>query len=430
LEKALIEVEIESLGALGDGCGYNNGKPVYIPFTLAGDVVEAEVIQENSKLIRGRLKQLIKASPDRAKAHCKHFSQCGGCQLQHLEEEKYYAFKKGLLETAIERAEYDSVLVEEPVKIGPFNRRRVNLKVKVAGGRVYLGFYRYRSHKIVDLEECPVVSQRIAALFAPIRKMLLKLKVPDQVSQVYLTESSGKVLMTINSAAKPSHGDRSILAEMMHREKLAGILWERNAGPFSICQAEPFILKCGNSDIVLPEKAFIQATDQGQQAIAGIIVEETSDSTRVIDLYSGCGAYSFPLLEAGHYVRSVEGDRDMVHAMQRAIESGGLESRMLAETRDLFREPIGGAELRDFDAVVVNPPRNGAEPQVEAIGKSDVPLVIIVSCNPVTLERDARILQDQGYLLKRAVPVDQFFWTTHLESVVVFYKNDDERNFF
>ena len=430
LEKKFIEVEIHSLGALGDGCGYHEGKPVYVPFTLEGDLVEAQVVQENSKLIRGRLKRVIEPSPRRVRPLCRHFASCGGCQLQHLEEEGYYSFKKALLETAVERADYSAMLVEEPVKVGAFSRRRVNLKVKIQGKRVLLGFYQHKSHKVVDLEECPVVAQRITSLFTPIRKLISQLNSPEQVSQISLTISDGNVLMTVKSAARPGHADRTLLREMSQREKLAGILWERNAGPFKVFQEEPFTLDCGGVHVSLPERAFIQATDQGQEAIAGIIQEETADSTAVIDLYSGCGAYSFPLAKAGHVVRAVEGDRDMVHAMQQAIESNGLDDRISCEARDLFREPVGGAQLRDYDAIVVNPPRNGAEPQVEAIGKSEVPLVVIVSCNPVTLERDAKILNAHGYKMKRAVPVDQFFWTTHLESVVVFYKDEDESVFF
>lgn len=429
MKRRILEVEIESLGALGDGCGHEEGKPVYVPFTLEGDRVETEVIQENSKFIRARLRRVISPGESRGQAMCPHFSRCGGCQLQHLKEEDYYQFKRSLLENSVERAGFSAMYVEEPVQVGPFSRRRARFKVKVTRAGVRLGFYEVKSHNIVDLQECPALTRRISSLLVPLRRMIISLKSAKEVSEIQVVASEGKVQLLIYSSAKLIPFDRKVLEGFLASERLSSILWERNNVTIPVVAAEELSLLCGDTKVTLPPGAFIQATEAGQKAIAAIIVEETANATKVIDLYAGCGAYSFPLAEAGHIVKAVEGNGRMVQAIKDAITLNNFGDKMEAQVQDLYKNPVNGVELRGFDAIIVNPPRNGAEPQLEAIGKSEVPLVIIVSCNPVTLERDARVLQEHGYQIQRAVPVDQFYWTTHLESVVVFYRDEEEISF-
>jgi 23S rRNA (uracil1939-C5)-methyltransferase len=165
----------------------------------------------------------------------------------------------------------------------------------------------------------------------------------------------------------------------------------------------------------------LQATQVGQAAITDFILQNLRGKN-VVDLYSGCGTYSFPIAQTGANVRAFEGSYEMVLAFNNAIRQNGLDDKMSAQTRDLFKNPVRADELKNFDTIIINPPRNGALPQTQQIAKAGVANVIMVSCNPATFERDAKCLLQAGYIIDKIVPIDQFLWSNHLELVASFKK--------
>jgi 23S rRNA (uracil1939-C5)-methyltransferase len=173
--------------------------------------------------------------------------------------------------------------------------------------------------------------------------------------------------------------------------------------------------------VPIPSGSFLQATKAGQQAITKEIVEATSSRRHILDLYAGCGGYSF-VMAAYARVHAVEGDASMTSTILNTARKYNLSSQVTAEARDLVKQPFQVKDLNKYDAVVINPPRNGAKAQAEFLAKSKVPVVAMVSCNPVTFATDAKILAEGGYTLKRAVPIDQFVWSSHLELVARFEK--------
>jgi 23S rRNA (uracil1939-C5)-methyltransferase len=156
-----------------------------------------------------------------------------------------------------------------------------------------------------------------------------------------------------------------------------------------------------------------------EASLAALVVEGVGKAKSVADLFCGMGPFSFRLAEKAK-VFAADADKPAVLALEQALRfTQGLKP-VAAKTRDLFREPMVPVELKDFDAVVFDPPRAGAEAQAKELAKSKVPVVVGVSCEPKTFARDAAILVAGGYRLEKVTPVDQFAWSTHLEVVGVF----------
>jgi len=174
--------------------------------------------------------------------------------------------------------------------------------------------------------------------------------------------------------------------------------------------------------IELPQGAFLQATQAGQDAITNFILQYLAGAKNIADLYSGCGTYTFPIAQSGCRVSAFEGSYDMALALNNTIRQNDMEGLITAHTRDLYKNPVRADELKQFDAIVINPPRNGALPQTQQIAKSGVANVVMISCNPQTFERDAKAMLEAGYKLSKIVPIDQFVWTNHLELAAFFQK--------
>lgn len=418
-----IALTITRLGGLGDGVGAYDGHAVFVPFTTVGDEIRAQVVSIRKGEIRARLIEVVEPGQGRCAAACSHFGVCGGCSLQHLSEEAYAAFKRENLAQMLRRLGCEQTTLLAMVDVGAGARRRVDLKVAVHKGVVQLGYFGMRSHALVDVAHCPVTLASITALFSPLRTLIASLKKPGNVKAVHLTRAESGCDVTLFTATRLPLADREkikVFAEGHDILRVSESVTEGEAQ--SIITKGKVEARFGNVAVELPAPAFLQATQVGQAAITGFILQHVAGHGRVMDLYSGCGTYSFPLQQNGHRVVAYEGHPDLVAAMHNAIRRYGLEAQMNVSARDLFAAPIASVELKHTDAVVINPPRNGAETQAKELAKSDVRKIVMVSCNPVTFERDAKHLLQHGYRLTACLPIDQFHWSTHLELVAAFEK--------
>jgi 23S rRNA (uracil1939-C5)-methyltransferase len=179
-------------------------------------------------------------------------------------------------------------------------------------------------------------------------------------------------------------------------------------------------LKVGKAHVQLPPGAFLQATAEGEAVLARLVIAHVGDAKRVADLFSGVGTFALRLAESAR-VTAADNEAGAIKALERAASTTPGLKPVEGQTRDLFRRPFA-AELKHFDAVVFDPPRQGAETQAHELAKSKVPVVVAVSCDPATFARDARILIEGGYKLVRVSPVDQFRYSAHVELVGKFEK--------
>ncbi|MCC7260677.1 MAG: class I SAM-dependent RNA methyltransferase, partial [Alphaproteobacteria bacterium] len=230
--------------------------------------------------------------------------------------------------------------------------------------------------------------------------------------------------LSVTFAVPPAASERDRLtAFAMNDDSIVRLcLREAEGGITPVFERSAVEQRCGNTYVEIPPGAFLQATETAVHAITGILLQALEGYRSVADIYSGLGTYSLPLAEAGCRVSAFEGNAGMVAALHNAAWQQGLEAQVTAMTRDLFRDPLPARALSAFDAVVINPPRNGAGPQAAQLAESRVPVIVMVSCNPATFARDAAMLKKGGYILAEATPIDQFLWSAHLELVAVFKK--------
>ncbi len=416
----MVELAIESIGALGDGVAHHNGDAIFLPFTAPGDrLIARRIDATHARAIEWRA-----YGPDRQAPPCPHFGVCGGCALQHLSDAAYATWKTGLARQALERRGFRDVKLAALVRTPPGSRRRAEFVGLRLGRTVALGFHARASRDVVAIETCLVLAPALVALLAPLKALLADILAAGERLDVHatLTESGIDVVMT--AARALDLGERERLAAFAHEVGLARLSWRpgprQPADPVTL--AAPPRITFGDVSVDLPPGAFLQASAAGEMAIVGEVLAAAGGCRRVADLYSGCGALSFALARTAR-VHAFERERAMVDALNAAAGRARLRGQVTAETRDLARRPLSPDELAAFDALVFDPPREGARAQAETIARSRVPLVVGVSCDPGTFARDARILVEGGYRLEKLVPIDQFLWSPHLELVGVFERS-------
>lgn len=405
----IVELEIERLGARGDGIARHNGRPVYVPFTVPGDRVRAVIGQARGDGVAARLLEVVRPGGARAVPSCRHFSACGGCAFQHLDTEDYAAAKRALVVDALARHGIAGAAVEPLRLLPPGTRRRARFAVR--GGRV--GFKARGSHDIVPLEECSVLAPAIVALLPRLRSL-------RRNSGYSATLADTGLDLVIEREAPPDLHDLETFAALADEADLARVSWRCEGEAVPVAQRRPARVVLHGVAVELPPDAFLQATPEAETALSELVLAGLGEARRVADLFAGIGTFTFALA-ARACVHAVEGAAPALAALRAAANRAGL-SQVTAESRDLEARPLAPEALAAYEAVVFDPPRAGAAAQAEAIAASSISRVIAVACNPATFARDARLLCDGGFRLARLRPVDQFLWSTHLELAALFLR--------
>ncbi len=423
-----VEVTIQGVGSRGDGYAEFEDRPLFVAQTLEGDRVRVKVTGERAGRLRGELLELIEAGPGRCDAPCPHFGPCGGCSLQHLHDQAYAVWKRGQVLQALARRGLDAAVVGEMVRIPSGTRRRAVLGARQGskspeGRGLRLGFYGRDSHRVEDLRSCLVLTPGLLALIQPLRTALAPLVGAEERWSLVVSETETGVDLCLQTRRPPELRDREALAALAGASDLARVSWQQRNHQQGEGEPEPIVVRraptvtFGDVAVTPPPGGFLQPSREGEQALSELVLSHLPDeATRVADLYSGCGTFTFRL-SARASVLAVEGDAAALQALRTAARQAGLTDRLCAEQRDLARRPLTADELSPFDCVVFDPPRVGARAQAQELAHARVPRVIAVSCNPATFARDARILVDGGFRLTSLVPVDQFPWSEHVELV-------------
>jgi 23S rRNA (uracil1939-C5)-methyltransferase len=407
-------VSIAAVGHKGDGIADIDGRTIYVPLTLAGDRARVEIEGE-----RARLVELLAPGPERIAAACRHFGACGGCALQHMALPAYAAWKRELVVQALAQRGFDGAPIAPTLVLPPHVRRRVVLKAVKTQAKVVVGFNRRAAHEVIDIDECAIARPAIVEHLPCLRAALECVLPPKAFAKIALCETDAGLDCAVEGEGRPSLAALQALADYAARADLARVSW--NGDPIATRRA-PFVTFAGVT-VALPAKYFLQASREAEEALTALVRESLVREARgpigrVADLFAGLGTFSIPL--AAHArVHAYDGEATAMTALAQAARANGLP--ILAERRDLFRRPLSGDELSGFDAVVLDPPRAGAEAQCAALAASArVPRVVIVSCSPASFARDARLLVEGGYRLETVTPVDQFRWSAHVELVASF----------
>ena len=395
--------EIVRLASRGDGVTAGGQ---HVSLAAPGDVVEAD-----GTLRRGQ---------HHATPPCRHFPECGGCQLQHVDDTAYAGFITDRIKGALLAQGLDVPHIRPAHLSPPRTRRRVAMRVERRGRRVLLGFNEERSHRIIDIRQCEIMRPELYALVDPLRALLGDLLQDRRAAAIQMTMTDqGADLLIEKVVADGLHAAEALTSfAMSHR--LARVSIDAGYGTETRWEPEPVTVTLGGVAVPFPPGSFLQATADGEAALVGAVREAVGSATHIADLFAGLGTFGFA---AEGHVTAVEGSRDALLAMKAGAARAGKHLR--AEHRDLFRRPLSAAELGAFDAVILDPPRAGAKEQAEQLARARTSRLAYVSCNPATFARDAKLLCDAGWQILWIQPVGQFRWSTHVELAAAFARAGD-----
>ncbi|MAQ85928.1 MAG: RNA methyltransferase [Maritimibacter sp.] len=400
-----MTLTIERLGHRGDGIARgSDGTAVFVPLTLPGEVVEGEVTGDRMAAPR-----IVTPSADRVKAPCRHFRSCGGCALQHAADGFVEQWKAGLVTSALAAHGIEAPVLG--VATSPAqSRRRAVLSGRRTKKGAMVGFHARASDTIVEVPDCQLVLPEIAAQL-PMLEELTKTGASRRGElSMTVTWSAAGADVSVTGGRELDGPFRIELAAFAEQHDLARLGWDSE----TVVQRRPPAQSFDGIETVPPPGAFLQATRHGEAALLAAVRDAVGGAKRVVDLFAGCGTFSLPLAK-GAEVHAVESGAEMLKALDTAWRHSSGLKRVTTETRDLYRRPLLRSELASYDAIVIDPPRAGAEAQTEEIAASSVPVIGAVSCNPVTFARDAAVLIAGGYRLDWLRVVDQFRWSTHVE---------------
>ncbi len=405
-------VTIAKLGGQGHGEVAGAEPRRFVPFTLPGEDVEVDGDGEVARLV-----SVQHASPERIAPVCQHFGRCGGCALQHASPGLYGAWKRDLIITAFAQRGLD--VTPEPLISVPLATRRRAVFTARRGrqaGDIILGFHAAREDVIIPLSQCPVLLPAISAALPALRALAACVVSRRKELRLHVTAADNGLAVDVSDAADDlTASQRQVAARTASQ---AGFVRVTLNGETLSQRDEPIITVSGVA-VPLPIAAFLQATRPSEQAMAELVCTAVGKAKHVADLFAGLGTFSLALARKAK-VTAVESDPVALAALTTATRHARGLKPITVRRRDLMREPLSTYELRDFDAVVFDPPRAGAAAQASMLAASRMPVVVAVSCNPATLARDARTLTDGGYTLQRLTPVDQFLFAPHVEAIAVF----------
>jgi 23S rRNA (uracil1939-C5)-methyltransferase len=418
LEQGVIErIPIAEIGHRGDGIALTQAGPLYVPYTLPGETAEVEEWPGHSD--RRRLLRIEAASPQRVAAICPHFGICGGCALQHWAAAPYREWKRGLVVEALAQAGFASpgALVDPLIDAHGEGRRRVVFHAwRRTHGVVEVGFAALRTHRLVAIDHCPVLARTLDGGLETAWAVAEALAAGGKPLDIQVTATEAGLDVDVRGSGPLTPARMGELARLAEAHRLARLT---RHGETVALRAPPSVTM-GRARVLLPPGAFLQATLAGEAALAALVLEHCGTAKSVADLFAGVGPFALRLAERAQVV-AADSDENAVAALRAAAKTPHLKP-VTAERRDLFQRPVLARELARLDAVVFDPPRQGAEKQARELAASKVPVVVAVSCNPATFARDARILTGGGYQLTRVTPVDQFLYSAHVELVARFAK--------
>jgi 23S rRNA (uracil1939-C5)-methyltransferase len=389
---------IVRIASRGDGVT-ESGR--HIPLTAPGDVVHPD--------------GTILAGPHRQVPPCRHFPECGGCQLQQLDDDAFGAFLKDKLVSALAAQGLVLPEIREPHISPPVSRRRASLRAERRGKQVLLGFNAEASHRIIDMRECFILRTELFKLVEPIRRLMGELLGPRGNGGIRMTLADQGADILLEKVSVEGLQATETLAAFAETYRIARLAVDDGYGAQTRWEPEPVSVTLGGIAVPLPHGAFLQATAEGEEALVLAVREAVGPARVIADLFAGLGTFALSLEGK---VLAAEGARDAALALKAAANRA--QRQVFVDHRDLFRRPLDAKELGRFEGVVLDPPRAGAKEQVPLLARSDVPRIAYVSCNPATFARDAKELVEGGYRLDWVKPIGQFRWSTHVELVGCF----------
>jgi 23S rRNA (uracil1939-C5)-methyltransferase len=332
--------------------------------------------------------------------------------VQHWTEARYREWKRALVTETLWQAGIDAPVSELIDAHGEGRRRMVLHARRGTHDILQVGFAAPRAHEIVAIDRCPVLAPSMSGAIGAAWTIAETLKDARKPLDIQVTATDAGLDVDVRGSGALNSKRTAQLAAVAATHRLARLT---RHGEIVIQHAAPTV-KMGRATVTLPPGAFLQATVEGEAALARLVEANTQGAKAVADLFCGVGPFALRLAERAR-VSAADSDAGAIATLTKAAGTASGLKPIDAQLRDLFRSPITAKELLRLDAVVFDPPRQGAQAQARELAACKVPVVVAVSCNAATFARDARILIDGGYRLVQVTPVDQFRHSAHVELV-------------
>ena len=409
-----VRLDVERLTFGFDALAHSEGRVVFVPYAAPGDTIEAEPVERRRDWLRARVERVLVPGPARVLPGCAAFPTCGGCQWQHVAPAAQRAAKRDVVAEQLRRVAGLADADVLPTLAAPDTfgyRARVSL---VAEGR-RLGYHRARSHALVEVDACPIADATVSAHLPTARAWAAALRAP--LRRVTVSAAPGGVVLVAATDTPPGERDVAATEALLVRAPavrgavLRGGGARRVVGDATVrVEVEPDLA------LEIPADVFTQVNAAANRLLVGAVLGfgDFRAGERALDLYCGAGNFTLPLARRGDLVHGVERDAVAVAA----AEANAARLRLAAAR--FTCAPVAralAASGEAYDAVVLDPPRAGADDVLGALARLGARRMLYVSCDPATLARDVRTLGARGYRLARVQPVDLFPQTFHVEAV-------------
>ncbi|HEY0219025.1 MAG TPA: methyltransferase [Afipia sp.] len=404
---------IDHVGHFGDGVAVEGDANIYVPYTLGGETIEA--LPSPGHPDRRNLAQIITPSLERIEPFCPHFGTCGGCAIQHWQKQPYRAWKRQFV---VDTLAHNGIACEvgDLIDAHGTGRRRMVLHARVSQqGILRVGFAAAGRHEIIAIDHCPILDPALHGAINAANDIAETLKPANKPLDIQVTAADNGLDIDVRGSGPLDTALLSKLSKLAEKHKLARLT---RHGELVLMRAPP-VIRVGKAQVTLPPGSFMQPTALGEETLAAQVFARCKGAKHIADLFCGFGPFALRLAEKFR-VSAFDSDEPAIAALNNAVKQTQGLKPIQAQTRDLFRRPLMAQELRDYDCVVLDPPRQGAQAQSQQLAASKIARVVAVSCNPATFARDARILIDGGLKIESVTPVDQFRHTPHVELVALF----------
>jgi len=406
--------KIEKLNSHAIGVGETEKGKTLIPYTLPGETVEFE-----RHSYRGKTNFILKSievpSSNRIIPECEYFSRCGGCALQHINEKVYEEFKLQLIQDPLNKNNIQANI--NPLIIIPKgHRRRAVFEVLKKNDEVFLGFHRFHSHQIININHCPAIEKELSDLIPSLKQAFNKILQNKEKAKLHLTLANNGIDIAFELESYLDFTHKDILSKFAKEHNIARVSFYANHSSTLIYQKEKPFIKFEEFEVEIDAFGFLQSSFLSDKIMNEIILDKIKGE-KIVDLFCGRGTFTLPLSKT-HPIDGFDLDNFALSSLKKAASKYSLN--ICATSRDLFNIPLNEKELAKYDSALINPPRAGAKSQIALLSRAKINQICYISCNPQTFAEDAKLLVNSGYKLTELTPIDQFYWSAHIELIAFF----------
>jgi 23S rRNA (uracil1939-C5)-methyltransferase len=413
----LLEGTVSGIAFGGAGIVRHGQLVVFIPFTVPGDHISYRITESKKNYARGELVKLEKPSDKRITPACPYFGECGGCQLQHIDYQSQTEYKRQFVQDALKRI--GRLAAEVPIEIVPAKqvwayRRHITLTLKAHEGLFQMGYIATDGHSLLPVKCCPIFVPMNDPVIVQLHALVLELKAQSDSSGrvTMLKHDHGGYILTFHFDRAPDNADA-----VMKRAMAAGH-WKGIIGYSQVYGEVVTEYQIDGIRFQASPEVFIQNHPEQSLNIYMELCRLAQSNQKVLDLYCGIGISSLLLAKRGVSVVSIEGNPEAIRlAQQNAVQNSIKGVKFVCG--DVKRKLSAVLKDNQFDCIILNPPRTGADPQVIDLIRQHRPKnIIYISCMPSTLARDlSPLCKEGGYRLATATAFDMFPQTTHVETL-------------